>query len=119
MLAGVTPMTVTRWARSGKLPAGETVGGNRRYEFHHVRALLADLGRPIPPWLEAVPDPGINPAALRVVTYELEDLGQLAADLATLEAWFREDCTSDHAEDMAAVVRRAGGIVTDLIEARS
>ena len=36
----VTPMTVTRWARSGKLPSIRTPGGHRRYIRAQVRALL-------------------------------------------------------------------------------
>jgi len=37
----VTPMTVTRWARSGKLPHIRTPGGTRRYAETDVFALLA------------------------------------------------------------------------------
>jgi excisionase family DNA binding protein len=39
---GVTPTTVTRWARTGKLKAVRTPGGHRRYREPEVRALLSD-----------------------------------------------------------------------------
>ena len=37
----VDPKTVTRWARSGKLPSIRTLGGHRRYRASVVRALLS------------------------------------------------------------------------------
>jgi excisionase family DNA binding protein len=37
----VHPMTVTRWAKAGKLAAVWTPGGHRRYREAEVRALLA------------------------------------------------------------------------------
>jgi excisionase family DNA binding protein len=36
----VDPKTVTRWARSGKLPALRTLGGHRRFLESDVRALM-------------------------------------------------------------------------------
>lgn len=36
----VDPKTVTRWAKQGKLPAIQTLGGHRRYRADDVRALL-------------------------------------------------------------------------------
>lgn len=37
----VSPKTVTRWARSGKLTALRTLGGHRRFRATEVRDLLA------------------------------------------------------------------------------
>jgi excisionase family DNA binding protein len=36
----VDPKTVTRWAKSGKLPSIKTLGGHRRYRESEVRKLL-------------------------------------------------------------------------------
>ncbi len=36
----VSPKTVTRWARAGKLAATRTLGGHRRYNAADVAALL-------------------------------------------------------------------------------
>lgn len=38
----VNPMTVTRWAKAGKLSAIRTLGGHRRYRESEVRALLRE-----------------------------------------------------------------------------
>ena len=37
----VSPKTVTRWARSGKLTALKTLGGHRRFRAGEVRTALA------------------------------------------------------------------------------
>jgi excisionase family DNA binding protein len=37
----VSPKTVTRWARSGKLTAIKTLGGHRRFRAGEVREALA------------------------------------------------------------------------------
>lgn len=37
----VSPKTVTRWARSGKLTALRTLGGHRRFRSSEVRELLS------------------------------------------------------------------------------
>ncbi len=37
----VSPKTVTRWARSGKLTAMKTLGGHRRFRAAEVRTALA------------------------------------------------------------------------------
>jgi excisionase family DNA binding protein len=39
----VDPMTVTRWAKAGKLASIRTLGGHRRYREAEVRALLTDV----------------------------------------------------------------------------
>jgi excisionase family DNA binding protein len=39
----VSPKTVTRWARSGKLTALRTLGGHRRFRSSEVRELLANV----------------------------------------------------------------------------
>ena len=36
----VDPKTVTRWAKAGKLTAGRTLGGHRRYRQSEVQSLL-------------------------------------------------------------------------------
>ena len=41
----VSPKTVTRWARSGKLTALRTLGGHRRFRSGEVRALLSRFER--------------------------------------------------------------------------
>lgn len=109
-LAGVTAMTVTRWARSGRLPSSTTDGGNRRYTFGAVAELLADLGRPVPWWLHG--------AAQAVAdSVGSADLDELAGQLRLIEAWLAEDSGAAEADDMALVIRRAWRIVEDLAEA--
>lgn len=44
-LLGVSPSTVTRWARQGRLPAVETLGGHRRYPREAVLRLREHLQR--------------------------------------------------------------------------
>jgi len=43
----VDPKTVTRWAKSGKLPARRTIGGHRRYRRGDIAAIVA-LDEPVP-----------------------------------------------------------------------
>ncbi len=43
----VSPKTVTRWARSGKLTAMKTLGGHRRFRAGEVRTALAIAGEQI------------------------------------------------------------------------
>lgn len=44
----VTPVTVTRWARSGRIGSVRTLGGHRRFRESEVRALLeSDGGTPV------------------------------------------------------------------------
>jgi excisionase family DNA binding protein len=38
-LFGVNPRTVARWVDEGRLPAGRTLGGHRRYKRKDVEAL--------------------------------------------------------------------------------
>lgn len=40
-LLGVSPNTITRWAREGKLPCQVTLGGHRRFD----RAVIEDVRR--------------------------------------------------------------------------
>jgi excisionase family DNA binding protein len=39
----VSPKTVTRWARAGKLTAMRTLGGHRRFRASEVRELLGRI----------------------------------------------------------------------------
>jgi excisionase family DNA binding protein len=39
----VDPKTVTRWAKSGKIPSIRTLGGHRRFRESEVRALLVSF----------------------------------------------------------------------------
>jgi len=48
-LLRVSPQTVTRWAKEGKLPFLRTVGGHRRYPETEIRALIAALTEPVVP----------------------------------------------------------------------
>ena len=41
----VSPKTVTRWAREGKLPHSRTLGGHRRYPGEAIRKLATELAR--------------------------------------------------------------------------
>jgi excisionase family DNA binding protein len=41
----VSPKTVTRWAREGKLPHSRTLGGHRRYPGEAIRQLASELAR--------------------------------------------------------------------------
>ena len=42
----VDPKTVTRWAKSGKIPSLRTLGGHRRYKAADVEAALAGIPAP-------------------------------------------------------------------------
>ena len=42
-LLHVSPKTVTRWAKEGKLPCRRTLGGHRRYPEPEIRELAAGL----------------------------------------------------------------------------
>jgi excisionase family DNA binding protein len=49
-MLGVTPNTVSRWAREGRLPSVATLGGHRRYAVDVVEELLKrNLDAPSPP----------------------------------------------------------------------
>jgi excisionase family DNA binding protein len=39
----VSPKTVSRWAKEGKLPFLKTLGGHRRYPEERIRALANEL----------------------------------------------------------------------------
>jgi excisionase family DNA binding protein len=41
---GVTPNTVTRWSRAGKISAIQTIGGHRRYRMSEVERVLQHCG---------------------------------------------------------------------------
>ncbi len=44
-LLGVSPKTIARWAKDGKLPYQRTLGGHRRYDpqvIHHLARSLAE-----------------------------------------------------------------------------
>jgi excisionase family DNA binding protein len=45
-LLHVSPKTVSRWAKEGKLPYLRTLGGHRRYPDAEIRALLDTLSQP-------------------------------------------------------------------------
>jgi excisionase family DNA binding protein len=40
---GVSPKTITRWAREGKVPHRKTLGGHRRYDPTVIATLAASL----------------------------------------------------------------------------
>ena len=42
-LLQVSPKTVARWAKEGKLPFLKTLGGHRRYPAAEIRQLAAEL----------------------------------------------------------------------------
>jgi excisionase family DNA binding protein len=42
-LLSVSPKTVSRWAKEGKLPFMKTLGGHRRYPEVEIRELLNQL----------------------------------------------------------------------------
>lgn len=44
-LMGVSPNTVTRWAREGRLPCRLTLGGHHRFERHVIEELQETLNR--------------------------------------------------------------------------
>lgn len=39
----VSPKTVTRWAKDGKLPHSRTLGGHRRFPAEEIRKLAQQL----------------------------------------------------------------------------
>jgi len=45
-LLGVSPNTVTRWAREGRLPSQVTLGGHHRFDRELVEQLRKSLYRP-------------------------------------------------------------------------
>jgi len=44
----VSPKTVTRWAKEGKLPSRRTLGGHRRYARVDIESLVERLEGQIP-----------------------------------------------------------------------
>jgi len=44
----VAPKTVTRWAKEGRLPFLNTLGGHRRYPEAAIRELAARLAQEVP-----------------------------------------------------------------------
>ncbi|HYH27448.1 MAG TPA: helix-turn-helix domain-containing protein [Actinomycetota bacterium] len=42
-LLHVSPKTVTRWAKDGKLPHSRTLGGHRRFPAEAIRKLAEEL----------------------------------------------------------------------------
>ena len=44
-LLHVSPKTVARWAKEGKLPYVRTLGGHRRYPDSEIRALVETLSQ--------------------------------------------------------------------------
>ena len=47
-LMHVSPKTVSRWAKEGKLPFFKTLGGHRRYPDTEIRALVETLREDLP-----------------------------------------------------------------------
>ena len=43
----VSPKTVSRWAKEGKLPFLKTLGGHRRYPESKIRELAESLREPV------------------------------------------------------------------------
>jgi excisionase family DNA binding protein len=43
----VSPKTIARWAKDGRLPFQRTLGGHRRYPEPVIRELLASLTREV------------------------------------------------------------------------
>ncbi len=46
-LLGVSPKTIARWAKDGKLPYQRTLGGHRRYDPTVIHDLAARLAREV------------------------------------------------------------------------
>jgi excisionase family DNA binding protein len=42
----VSPKTITRWAKEGRLPHSRTLGGHRRYSAEDIQNIADDLVRP-------------------------------------------------------------------------
>jgi len=47
-LLHVSPKTVARWAKDGRLPFQRTLGGHRRYPEAAIRALATSLAQEVP-----------------------------------------------------------------------
>jgi excisionase family DNA binding protein len=47
-LLHVSPKTVARWAKDGRLPFQRTLGGHRRYPAAAIRQLAAGLAQEVP-----------------------------------------------------------------------
>jgi len=45
LLLQVSPKTVSRWAKEGRLPYMATLGGHRRFPQSEIRRLTEDLNR--------------------------------------------------------------------------
>ena len=46
-LLGVSPNTVTRWAREGRIPSQLTLGGHHRFERSVIESLRAEMRRAV------------------------------------------------------------------------
>lgn len=47
---GVTPNTVTRWSRAGKISAIQTMGGHRRFRRNEIERVLRECGPTVGPF---------------------------------------------------------------------
>jgi excisionase family DNA binding protein len=45
---GVSPKTITRWAKEGRLPFRKTLGGHRRFDPEVISDLAASLVKEVP-----------------------------------------------------------------------
>lgn len=43
----VSPKTVTRWAKDGKLPHARTLGGHRRFPAAKIQELAREMEQPV------------------------------------------------------------------------
>ena len=50
-ILGVSPKTINRWTKEGRLPCTTTLGGHRRFRADVIRAAAASMG------LEVVEEP--------------------------------------------------------------
>jgi excisionase family DNA binding protein len=56
----VSPKTVSRWAKEGKLPFLKTLGGHRRYPEAEVRELANGLAETPDGWAVQAPGGGVS-----------------------------------------------------------
>ena len=66
----VSPGSVIRWVREGKLPAAKTAGGHRRIRLEDLKVLLHKLGMPVPTDLDDESARGPQPPKVLIVDDE-------------------------------------------------
>lgn len=112
-LFGVSPSTITRWAKEGKLPVVKTLGGHRRYKAEAVMELARQLSKEktaMKDVLMSVPRMWADHHTLKVrqVLLALPGVEDVQASSAFKTVRVRFDAEKTSAEAIAEELKKAG-----------